>query len=290
MSAEPKDATTENLCNDSSSPRTSDTPLTDAVAWSPLVDHKKETFEAWKKLDGNAVWADFARSLERALAAERERAEKAEALNRDHEEVHESKRALVREIDVIINSEEGAAKQASLCDLVGQIQELVTERDEFIDSCNAYKVEVAGLQNQLRAANRKAVADSDKLLREKLDVSAQLVATQGQLAKVREELKGWNECAAAILEIIETEDFPKDELWIPTIRAHAYVIHEDTKTVLAESLTPVPTEIDQVGGVVGSACPACKGSMIDPATKTIATGAGCGLMTIRRRLAQQPLT
>ena len=47
----------------------------------------------------------------------------------DYEEVLADKRRLVREIDVIINGEDGAAKQASLCDLVGQIRELVAIRD-----------------------------------------------------------------------------------------------------------------------------------------------------------------
>lgn len=43
------------------------TPRTDAVAWSPLVDHRKETFQKWKKPDGNSVDADFSRQLETEL-------------------------------------------------------------------------------------------------------------------------------------------------------------------------------------------------------------------------------
>lgn len=42
----------------------------------------------------------------------------------DYEEAFRDHRRLVREIDVIINGEAGAAPQASLCDLVGQIQHL----------------------------------------------------------------------------------------------------------------------------------------------------------------------
>lgn len=38
---------------------------------------------------------------------------------------------LVREIDVIINGEEGAAKQASLCDMIGQIKKLARDRDRI---------------------------------------------------------------------------------------------------------------------------------------------------------------
>jgi hypothetical protein len=45
----------------------------------------------------------------------------------DYKEAHADKQRLVREMDVILNGEEGAAKQASLCDLVGQIK-TVAER------------------------------------------------------------------------------------------------------------------------------------------------------------------
>lgn len=40
---------------------------------------------------------------------------------KDHEEVHADKRQLVREMDVIMNGEEGAARQASLGDIVAQL-------------------------------------------------------------------------------------------------------------------------------------------------------------------------
>ena len=48
----------------------------------------------------------------------------------DYEEVLSDHRRLVREIDVILNGEEGAAKQASLCDLLPQIKKLVTRPDD----------------------------------------------------------------------------------------------------------------------------------------------------------------
>ena len=38
-----------------------------------------------------------------------------------HEEVHEDHKRLVRELDVALNGEEGAAPQASLCDIVCQL-------------------------------------------------------------------------------------------------------------------------------------------------------------------------
>ncbi len=46
----------------------------------------------------------------------------------DYEEVLADHRRLVRELDVLLNGEEGAAKQASLCDLVGQVSAIVRER------------------------------------------------------------------------------------------------------------------------------------------------------------------
>lgn len=41
--------------------------------------------------------------------------------NADYEEVLTDHRRLVRELDVLLNGEEGAAKQASLCDIVAQV-------------------------------------------------------------------------------------------------------------------------------------------------------------------------
>lgn len=43
----------------------------------------------------------------------------------DYEAAFADHRRLVRDIDVIMNGEAGAAKQASLCDLVPEIQNLV---------------------------------------------------------------------------------------------------------------------------------------------------------------------
>lgn len=45
-----------------------------------------------------------------------------ESVQQDYEEVMEDHRRLVRELDVLINGEEGAAQQASLCDIVAQVK------------------------------------------------------------------------------------------------------------------------------------------------------------------------
>ena len=49
-----------------------------------------------------------------------------ELTTKDYEEVLEDHRRLVRELDVLINGEAGAAKQASLCDIVAQIRAMKT--------------------------------------------------------------------------------------------------------------------------------------------------------------------
>ena len=47
----------------------------------------------------------------------------------DYEEVLEDHKRLVREIDEIINGKEGMAKQASLCDLIPQIEKLAARKE-----------------------------------------------------------------------------------------------------------------------------------------------------------------
>ena len=47
----------------------------------------------------------------------------------DYEEVLSEHRRLVRYLDVLINGEEGAARQASLCDLVGQIAKMLASNE-----------------------------------------------------------------------------------------------------------------------------------------------------------------
>jgi len=49
----------------------------------------------------------------------------------DYKEVHASHRATVRKIDVILNGEAGAAKQASLCDLVRQIEDARKDAERY---------------------------------------------------------------------------------------------------------------------------------------------------------------
>ena len=73
----------------------------------------------------------------------------------DYEEVNKDKKRLVRELDVLLNGEAGAAKQASLCDIVCQVSswkrsagysDIVSDggmdpRTEYERLCNEYVYE-----------------------------------------------------------------------------------------------------------------------------------------------------
>ena len=68
-----------------------------------------------------------------------------------YKECQKDKRRLVREIDVLINGEAGAAKQASLCDLVPQITQLVQERDTLRQERDALRqpFDVLGMAKEI---------------------------------------------------------------------------------------------------------------------------------------------
>ncbi|MCT0738661.1 hypothetical protein N0681_23015 [Pseudomonas aeruginosa] len=54
----------------------------------------------------------------------------------DYEEVLADHRRLVRELDVLLNGEDGAARQASLCDLVAQVRAVRQTHDENVPADN----------------------------------------------------------------------------------------------------------------------------------------------------------
>jgi hypothetical protein len=82
-----------------------------------------------------------------------------------YEDVLTDHRRLVRDIDVIMNGEEGAAKQASLCDLGGQIRDwanaLSRYEEAYIDSCH-HCHEEAFTEWEMEKAN----LEMDRLARE----------------------------------------------------------------------------------------------------------------------------
>ncbi|HGY2559336.1 TPA: hypothetical protein ACNVWL_005261 [Pseudomonas aeruginosa] len=100
----------------------------------------------------------------------------------DYEEVLADHRRLVRELDVLLNGEEGAAKQASLCDLVGQVSAIVRERRVPLLSPSQAEAEqherllseaCASALNQRDAALAK-IAELDQALAEKDPFGAKL--------------------------------------------------------------------------------------------------------------------
>lgn len=78
----------------------------------------------------------------------------------DYEEVLADKRRLTRELDVALHGEHGAAKQASLCDLVGPAKRLREQRDDLLRACKALDGAICnGFDTpQLRHAGRMALA------------------------------------------------------------------------------------------------------------------------------------
>lgn len=71
-------------------------------------------------------------------------------MQEDHKEVFADRDKLVREIDVVLNGEAGAAKQASLCDLVGDIKKLKSDLDRLIGNDLKQEKEIEGLMEQVR--------------------------------------------------------------------------------------------------------------------------------------------
>lgn len=71
----------------------------------------------------------------------------------DYEEVLSDHRRLVRELDVLLNGEHGAAKQASLCDIVGQLK-----RQKYVPSSNERAEFDRWLQSGIyKAADRRVI-------------------------------------------------------------------------------------------------------------------------------------
>lgn len=91
--------------------------------WSTDLDDVHSSAESLLALIKDQAPTQVAQDLAGAALAQAE-----QATADDYEEVLADHRRLVRELDVLLNGEEGAAKQASLCDLVGQVSAIVRER------------------------------------------------------------------------------------------------------------------------------------------------------------------
>jgi len=84
--------------------------------------------------NSKSIWASGALAMHRrdhAAVADLQR-----QLN-DWKEINEDKKRLVRELDIIINTEEGAAKQASLCDIVAQLAKELPSLQSRLSSTEA---------------------------------------------------------------------------------------------------------------------------------------------------------
>lgn len=100
-----------------------------------------------KALDNNIV-----KSMEEALIASQAENERLKVELEGYKEAQADKNRLVRELDVLINGEEGAAKQASLCDIVSQVraalQKAEGEQGRWIDILREnQQAQIAGYYN-----------------------------------------------------------------------------------------------------------------------------------------------
>lgn len=86
----------------------------------------------------------------RHLAAKDAALTEALSLIEDYKQADEDKKRLVRDIDVIISGREGAAEQASLCDIVGPISKLVVNLTEALNTINEREAEIDRLKNYCR--------------------------------------------------------------------------------------------------------------------------------------------
>ncbi|HCF6667203.1 TPA: hypothetical protein NII70_000813 [Pseudomonas aeruginosa] len=96
--------------------------------WSTDLDDVHSSAESLLALIKDQAPTQAAQGLAGAALAQPSPAQAEQATADDYEEVLADHRRLVRELDVLLNGEEGAAKQASLCDLVGQVSAIVRER------------------------------------------------------------------------------------------------------------------------------------------------------------------
>lgn len=101
-----------------------------------------------------------------------------ETTPKDYEEVIADHKRLVRELDVMINGEEGAAKQASLCDIVSQMKDYIGDKHklevELYDTlklCNEYRELKESFQHERDLMHddcekwKKLVEEKDKSIR-----------------------------------------------------------------------------------------------------------------------------
>jgi hypothetical protein len=118
------------------------------------LEAKEAEIAALKRSKSAAIasWKATAKCFLDARDAALARAETAERRVAELEEVLADKRRLAREIDIALHGEGGAAKQASLCDLVEPARRLRRERDEAREALKPFSDE-AGMLSPTHSDN-----------------------------------------------------------------------------------------------------------------------------------------
>lgn len=117
----------------------------------------------------------------------------------DYEEVLEDKRRIARELDVAMHGEEGAAKQASLCDLIGPakaLRERVAARD----------TELASIRHHLGGHRYSQLDGANGLAQATYSVMRRAEARVSELEEEVERLRDGIESAVAAFNT----DYPFD--------------------------------------------------------------------------------
>jgi rubrerythrin len=83
-------------------------------------------------------------------------------LHKNFEEYIDDKQRLARELDVAMNGEAGAAKQASLCDLVAQAEKIRSTLDEMYNIRQGCIAEIEDLKETLRDIARSQNDEGEK--------------------------------------------------------------------------------------------------------------------------------
>lgn len=104
--------------------------------WSTDLDDVHSSAESLLALIKDQAPTQAAQGLAGAAPAQPSPAQAEQPTADDYEEVLADHRRLVREMDVLLNGEDGAAQQASLCDLVAQVRTLRLVHDNNVPTDN----------------------------------------------------------------------------------------------------------------------------------------------------------
>ena len=168
----------------------------------------------------------LSRRVETLEQAVKEKEEQVSALT----DVHKDHNRLVRDLDVAINGREGAAKQASLCDIVSQMIEIKA------DNCRQAE-EIAAL----------------KRIRERGDNAFELlVAANEQIAALKAELEDWKDAAddkAGPLESLRQKNIKltteRDEQ-IATLKAENLNLYEASKKTITRQAEEIKAKSEYI--------------------------------------------